>query len=211
MICIESAVAYIYAWCDWSEIACITLATKVAGLQLKSVSPYLSGHRTFFLLELSELSGSADTPNLHFLDAVAFTIGIDDNNRAISEEANAERGHGTAPVTEDITAIPDPFLGPQLAILASRIAHVIGFSGANKLVFLDKHSWVCSIDLEGLDQGSISYSRHFFVPHDWFSGTRSMICAVAQREVLFARNDDIAIVKGGLEYSEKVIIEVGSC
>ena len=211
MICVEGAVAYIYAWGDWSEIACITLATKVAGLQLKTVTPYLSGHGTFFILELSELNGSADTRHLHFVDGVAFTIGSDDNNRAALEEANAGRGYGTAPFTEDVTAISAPFVGPQLAILASYIAHVIGFSDTNKLVFLDKHSWVCSIDLESLEQGSISYSRHFFVPHDWFSGVRSIICAIVKREVLFARNEDIAIVKGGLEYSETVTIEVGAC
>lgn len=30
-----------------------------------------------------------------------------------------------------------------------------------------------------------------------------MICAVAQRDVLFARNGDVAIIKGGLEYVER--------
>ena len=42
------------------------------------------------------------------------------------------------------------------------------------------------------------------MPYDWFAGTRDVVCAVAQRDVLFARNNDVAVVKGGLEYAEKV-------
>jgi hypothetical protein len=115
--------------------------------------------------------------------------------RSIREEATA-------------AAVSIPLLGPQLAALAHRVAHVVGLRDAGKLVFLDTHSWVCSADLEGLGNSSVSYSRHFFVPYGWFSGIRDVICAVAQRDVLFARNDDVAIVKGGLEYAEKVNVEV---
>ena len=37
-----------------------------------------------------------------------------------------------------------------------------------------------------------------------------MLCAVVRRDVVFARNDDVAIVRGGLEYAEKVDVEVAS-
>lgn len=42
------------------------------------------------------------------------------------------------------------------------------------------------------------------MPYGWLAGTRDVICAVTQRDVVFARNDDVAIIKGGLEYAEKV-------
>lgn len=210
MICIEGAASRIYAWSDWSEVASVPLTSDVTGLQLKSVTPYTSGHRRRILLELSELDGSADTRGLHLLDAASFSI---DNNPAkdgISEAAKVRENADTVSIREEAAAeaVSVMLLGPQLATLAHRVAHVVGLGNTGKLVFLDTHSWVCSVDLESLSNSSVSYLRHFFVPYDWFSGTRDMICTVSQRDVLFARNDDVAIVKGGLEYVEKVNAEV---
>jgi WD40 repeat protein len=210
MICIEGAAARIYAWSDWSEVAFVPLTTDVTGLQLKSVTPYMSGHRRRILLELSELDGSADTRGLHLLDAASFSIENNLANVAVSEAAKVGKDANMVSIREEDTAaaVSIPLLDPQLAALAHRVAHVVGLGDAGKLVFLDTHSWVCSADLEGLGNSSVLYSRHFFVPYDWFSGIRDVICAVAQRDVLFARNDDVAIVKGGLEYAEKVNVEV---
>ncbi|AEO64413.1 uncharacterized protein THITE_123781 [Thermothielavioides terrestris NRRL 8126] len=92
------------------------------------------------------------------------------------------------------------------------IAHVVGIfhrQGAarrSKLVFLDDRSWVCSIDLYGLETEEAaftSYTRHFFVPYDWFAGTRSPIGAVTSYgDVVFAKNGDVAVVQGGLDYAD---------
>jgi len=193
MICVDGEAARIYAWSDWSEIASVAFTFNMTGLQLKNVMPV---DRQRILLELSELDGSATTRGLHLFDAASFSI---DHDEAVADEVS---------IKTTAAAISIPLRCPQLAALAHRVAHVVGLGDDGKLVFLDTHSWVCSADLDGLSNSSVSYSRHFFVPYDWFAGTRDVICAVAQRDVLFARNDDVAIVKGGLEYAEVVSMEV---
>lgn len=212
MICVEGATARIYAWADWSEVTLVHLTADMTGLQLKSATPYLSRRRHYILLELSELDGPPDTRGLHLHDAAPFSIedlpaekdifkaakgGKDDHDISLTDEA----------VVAAAAAVSVPLLGPQLAVLAHRVAHVIGIGDANQLIFLDTYSWVCSVDLEGLSNGSLPYSRHFFVPYDWLAGTRDVLCAVAQRDIVFARSADVAIIKGGLEYSEMVNAE----
>jgi WD40 repeat protein len=209
MICVEGAAAHIYAWEDWSQVASVPLTADITGLQLKSVIPSLSGYRQRILLELCELDGSLDTRSLHLLDTAPFNIGNFHAYEAVYEVAKGGSDANNVSITmEHATGVPIPLLGSQLAALAQRVAHVVGFGDANQLVFLDTHSWVCSVDLEGLSNNPVSYSRHFFVPYDWFAGKRNMLCVVAKRDVLFARNNDVAIIKGGLEYAEKVSAEV---
>ncbi|MCJ1356771.1 MAG: hypothetical protein MMC33_006767 [Icmadophila ericetorum] len=209
VICIEGTTARIYAWSNWSEVASVLLTSNMKELQLKSTAGYMSGREGRFLLELSELNGSAETRDLHLLDTVSFRL---ENN--LCEEARSE----AAKATNDSEGIPERkkstatvcsimLFKPQLSALAHCVAHVLGLVDTYKLVFLDTDSWVCSVDLEGLTAKSVTYSRHFFVPYDWLSGTRDVICAVSQREILFARNDELAIVKGGLEFAEKVSLE----
>lgn len=205
MICIEGAAARIYAWNDWSEIAFVSLTTDVVGLQLKSVIPYVSSHGRRILLELSELDGSGNTRGLHVLDAENFTIVNDVAEKAISETTLVGKDEMVS-LTEksQAAAVAIPLLDSELAALADRVAHVIGFRDDGTLVFLNRHSWVCSADLESLGHSSFSYIRHFFVPYDWFTGTREVMGAISQRDVVFACNNNVAIVKNGLEYTEKV-------
>ncbi|OQV04907.1 hypothetical protein CLAIMM_09721 [Cladophialophora immunda] len=133
------------------------------------------------------------------------------------------------PLVEEATiqiqqqGIADVLFGPRLMALTGHISHVIHLSDTGKLIFLDANSWVNSIDLDGLDRSvvttaatlapgprtpSIQYSRHFFVPYDWFSGTRDIVCAATARDILFARNGEIAIIKNGLDYAEEVVVGV---
>ena len=211
IVCIEGTAARIYTWSDWSEIALVHITADMTGLQIKSARPYLSSRRPRMLLELSKLDGPPDTRGLHLLDAASFGMETPTSDKATpvapieGEDANNLSSTQKASVAADLV----PLSGPQIATLARRVAHVIGLGNINQLIFLDTHSWVCSADLEGLGKTSISYSRHFFVPYDWYAGTRDLLCAVAQRDVLFARNDDLAIIKGGLEYAEKVHVELG--
>lgn len=209
VICIEDVVVRIHTWTDWTEVASISVSSDIKGLQLKSVRPYALGHGRRILLEMSALDDSPTTRGLHLLDAALFNIEDLSINKAISETVRVRRdGDESCSITE-VAAAPAEVstFGPQLTTLANCVAHVIGFGDANQLVFLDTRSWVCSVDLEDISESSVSYSRHFFVPYDWLAGTRDVICAVAQRDVLFARNDDVAIIKGGLEYAEKVNVE----
>ncbi|KAK0671576.1 hypothetical protein QBC41DRAFT_55118 [Cercophora samala] len=103
-----------------------------------------------------------------------------------------------------------------------KVAHVIGIQGnvnGSKLVFLDSNSWVCSTTLPGNEMASgqrkshdingqpLSYTRHFFIPYDWLSGVRHMIGGIARgQDVVFAKDNDLAIVKGGLDFEERVDI-----
>lgn len=211
MMCIEGTVASIYAWSDWSEVGSVHLTVDIAGLQIKTVSPYIYISQPGILLEMSELDGPPDTRSLQLLDATSLDI---KNIAASVTDSKAIRvGEGTDKVSirEEVSAVEAtsrPLLGPPLAALASRVAHIIGFTKTDHILFLDSHSWVCSADLEEFNDYSVSYLRHFFVPYEWFAGTRNILCAVAQQDVIFARNDGVAVVKGGLEHGEKVIIEV---
>jgi hypothetical protein len=50
-----------------------------------------------------------------------------------------------------------------------------------------------------------SYTRHFFIPYDWFAGTRYPVGGVTGRgEVVFAKNGEVAVITGGFEYTEVV-------
>jgi WD40 repeat protein len=210
MICVEGATARVYSWRDWSEIASVRLDIDTTGLQLKSVNSYFSGHRQRILLELSELDGSATTRGLHLLDATAFRIANETAQEEVVEASKSQKAPDKISSQKEVTiaAALRPLLYAQFAALAHYAAHIISLSDTGKLIFLDTHSWVCSADLENLGIDSVSFIRHFFVPYDWFSGTRDVICAVTKRDVLFARNDDVAIVKDGLEFVEKVDAEL---
>ena len=210
MICIEGATARIYTWTDWSEVALVRLTTDMTRLQLKSAIHYLSGRQRRILLELSQLDGPPDTRGLYLLDAASFSIEIHPSNEGMSEAAHEKKNADRIAITEKASAAVKsiPLLGPQVDALAHRVAHVVGLGEANQLIFLDTHSWLCSADLEDLGDNPIAYSRHFFVPYDWLAGTRDLLCAVARRDVLFARNGDLAVIKGGLENAEKVDVEL---
>jgi hypothetical protein len=113
----------------------------------------------------------------------------------------------------------------QLGSVVERIAHVVGVSHhpptkSGRLVFLDTRSWVCSVDLARLEEGGpnntttttttsrgdiTSYTRHFFMPYNWFAGTPCPVGGVTGRgEVVFAKNGEVAVITGGFEYAEVV-------
>ena len=210
VVCIEGAAAHIHTWKDWSKVASISFTIDMTGLQLKSITPYSLERKQLILLELCELNGSMHTHGLHLLDATSFSIESIVATEAVSKTADDGKHAQTVSIGEGTTSatISVTLLGPQLATLARYVTHLVGIGESGKLVFLDKRSWVCSVDLGSLDNASLSYSRHFFVPYDWFAGTRDIICALTQREIVFARNNDVAVVKGGLEYVENIDVEI---
>ena len=202
MICIDGSAARICAWSDWSEIAYLPLCIDTKGLQLTSVNLYTSSHKQLILLELSELDGSANTRALHLLDAASFSVTTDSTMKGVTEAASVKKEANKISIEKEV--VDAIVFSPLLYPLAHCISHVVGLRETGKLIFLDIHSWVCSVDLESLGKSSISYVRHFFVPYDWLSGTRDVICAILRRNVLFTRNDDVVIIKGGLEHVEMV-------
>lgn len=212
VICVEDGAAHVYTWSDWSEIASISLTVNMRRLEWKSVTQYTSGPKRRILLELSELNGSASTRGVYLLDAASFDTENISNEGTVTAKAKEAKEANSVPTGETPTARPVavPLHVSQLAALAPCVSHIIDLQKGGRLIFLDTHSWVCSAELEGMGaDGSISYSRHFFIPYDWFSGTRDIICAATSRDVLVARNDDVVIIKDGLEYAEEVRIDIG--
>lgn len=208
VICIAETVVHIHAWEDWSNIESMSLAVDVVGLQMKRIVPFVSAHESQLLFEWSELDGSPATRSMQLFDSTAFDIDDDAVDNASHTATKGLAYSGKSPTQEilqaEAQAIATPLLSPQLTILAPYVAHVVGFCDASHLVFLDTRSWICSINLEGLHERAVAWSRHFFIPYDWFAGTRDILCTIAQRDLLFVRNDQIAIVKGGLDYVDTV-------
>lgn len=207
MICFEPSIARIYEWNDWSEVASVALAFDSAELQLKNVIPYMPGGKLRFLVELSELKGFSNTLDVHLLDSETFNIKNSTQSECALKVADNVQNVGERS-QENLGATSILLFGSQPAAFAQDVVHIIGLSDAGKLLFLDTHSWVCSIDLKNIGNRQASYSRHFFVPYDWFSGSRDLISAFFLRDVIFALNDGLVIVKDGLEYAEKVKLEV---
>ncbi|MDI1493191.1 MAG: hypothetical protein OHK93_004979 [Ramalina farinacea] len=209
VICIVGTVVQIHAWEDWSSIESVSLAVDVTGLQLKRIIPLVSAHKTHLLLEWSELDGSPATSSMHLFGSAAFETGNSTVDHASDTSTTCPADDGKTSSTQEALltaaqAMATPLLSPQLTILSRYVAHVVGFCDASHLVFLDTRSWICSINIEGMNERPVAWSRHFFIPYDWFAGTRDILCAVAQRDVLFVRNDQLAIVKGGLDYVDTV-------
>lgn len=211
MICVEGISARVYTWTDWSEVTSITFSADVMGLQLKSViaRTVSSSHGLQVLLEFSKHDGSPETLALQLLDGATFDIRglpVGAASRANPPEDTYASSLSTPKETTAAANVQTPLLGPQLAVLAHHVTHVVGFGHDNDIIFLDTKSWICSADLGSLSNDQVAYARHFFLPYDWFAGTRDMLCAFAQRDVIFARNDRIAIIKGGFEHVEKVVV-----
>ncbi|KAI1110827.1 WD40-repeat-containing domain protein [Nemania sp. NC0429] len=214
MVCADNFQAYIYSWTDWSKVEPFSLSVDCHSAQLKSLTPYSLGQEQGILIELSEREGSAETSGLVMVDADSFPA-CDLNDSARPEELEKSQIVQPSGLEKDKDPMRSPSslaLSVGSAALAKRIAHVIGIADSGKLVFLDRSSWVCSCDLgeaalragHNTEPSTSEYSRHFFVPYDWFAGSRDIIGAIAQRDVVFARGCDVMIIKGGFEHSERV-------
>lgn len=90
--------------------------------------------------------------------------------------------------------------------LAETIKVIIGCY-KSLLVFLDHSDWVCSLEIDGLQQNK-SYTKHFFIPQQWQSsglGTLSML-VTKRGSVVLVSMDEIAVFSSGLDFEEKLDI-----
>ncbi|KAI0131937.1 hypothetical protein BJ170DRAFT_611830 [Xylariales sp. AK1849] len=71
------------------------------------------------------------------------------------------------------------------------------------LFFLDPTGWVCSVNLKGLEDATC-YTRHFFIPLTWQTGTNLVVKVVSKNTVAFARGEHIVVFQGFLDFEEKV-------
>jgi hypothetical protein len=85
---------------------------------------------------------------------------------------------------------------PPYSILDVQVRHIIGYCG-QRLVYLNQDGWICSVDLH-----IKVTTRHFFLPTDWFSTNRELIIELtAKGDVLFAKRDELAVIRRGLDSS----------
>lgn len=94
-----------------------------------------------------------------------------------------------------------PQISPDVTMLglSGSVARIIGSFGP-KLIFIDQQNWVSSVEL-----GSDQYARHFCIPFDWLSGGDLMV-EVTQPLVVFARKNELAVVRNGFAFAEYVSI-----
>ncbi|KAH2518227.1 hypothetical protein KXW70_002866 [Aspergillus fumigatus] len=184
-ICFESTVARVYTWDKWSQVMSVSLDISLRALEFKSIKQ-LSAKGV--LVELSEPGGLAKTQNLYLLDAQSFEA---DNKASFMHVVTVSRGSDVslAPLSivegqgvQEGDSLVSPG-EPRLALLSQRVAHVIGICESSRLVFIDTDSWVCSVGLENQAFEITSYIRHFFIPRDWFTGSREVISAVLRRGI----------------------------
>ncbi|KAI0549867.1 NACHT and WD domain protein [Xylaria curta] len=196
VICVDGETVRILAWNNWEIVSSSPININLANLQLKGVITHTSKLKTqSLLIELSELNGSARTCGLHLLD-ISGLLDTSNSPPGKNKEISAQ--------SEFLALIQEP----QISALGANVAHVIQFDNSGHLLFLDNQSWVASADLNALSKGILCYTRHFFVPHEWLSGSSSIVITVRRREVIVARNGDLVVIKGGLDFAEKVDIGI---
>lgn len=217
MLCFGELTARIYRWRDWAEVGCLVLPTNNEMARLKSLTVYPCGQERRILVELSEDDGSNKTSHVMILSEPSLVAENETSSPALQHESitalstgQVDNGKGKEVMTA--TSSLAALYAPQITGLSQNIAHIISIGDSGKLVFLDHCSWVCSADLgatgleamQGVPSSKIEYFRHFFVPYDWFAGRRDYVCTLAEKDVLFARGGDLAVVRGWLEHAEKV-------
>lgn len=207
---VEQEALHIHSWQDLSLVVSVSVGNhSLADLSIKGAFP--CGALAGVLLDLTEANGSTGTRTVCVLGCNGLPSGVEGSTPIAMLSTGPGGGGDDSPTTQ----IPPLFL-TRLGSdnIVGQIAHIIGIcpraAKTTKLAFLDTRSWVCSIDLvlngAVVNLGSIkSYTRHFFVPYDWFAGTRRPIGGVTEQgDVVFAKNGDVAVIKGGLEYAEIV-------
>ncbi|KAL1595199.1 hypothetical protein SLS60_009887 [Paraconiothyrium brasiliense] len=182
----------IYKWNDLSLVSSISLSIEMTGYQMKHIVPYKIGRNHKLLLEMSELHGGADTRGVYLLDLTETT--------SASQSKTTTAGAREFPICTSRAQFPPS--------VVSLMLHIIGISITQKLIFLDRQSWVCSIALEEKAGKPVQYARHFYVPFDWFSGSRGIVVMISERNVIFARNDGIVVISGGFDFTQTVTMPI---
>ncbi|KAK2882748.1 hypothetical protein FQN49_000060 [Arthroderma sp. PD_2] len=177
--------ARIYTWSDFSSPLVLTAKDKI--------KYYLSDFK------LQQFPDVADR------QVVAFNPRHSSNEVITASDDKFKMAVSTAPWLKLI------LFGPTFE---NNIHSIRGISSANQLVFVDKHSWVCSIGLTNLSADSLSYRKHFIIPHqihDPYIFSRfpnPYTFLISKQNVILLSHGNLVIVKGALQYGETVDVEV---
>lgn len=220
IVCIDNTKVCAYSWSDWSEVSCIALSLKNDMAELKSAILYSVGQKQRIMLDLLQPNSSVDSNRITIIDLNHLVIENRDSSFLQGKQLDAVPAFDPLVTDEEgekmvktlSSAAP---LRSRMTAFGLSVAHVIGIDESRKLVFLNRSSWVCSVDLNesGLeiaqrkDPLTIKVFEQFFVPYDWFSGKRDVVCGLAKRDIMLTRGGDLAVIRGGLDYAERVRIE----
>lgn len=217
LVYIDSVKVCAYCWSDWSEVSSSALSLDSDTAELKSAIIYSLGQKQRIMLDLVHPNSSVNINRIAIIDIDCLAIGTNDSSLLPGKQLDAVAAldqlvtdeDGEHMVTTSSLAAP---LRSRMMAFEPNVAHVIGIDESKKLVFLSRSFWVCSVDLSesGLemaqrkDSPTIAVFEHFFVPYDWFAGKRDIVRALAKRDVILTRGGDLAVIRGGLDYAERV-------
>ncbi|OQE43655.1 hypothetical protein PENCOP_c003G00554 [Penicillium coprophilum] len=217
LVCVNNFKISTYRWSDWTEVSSITFSVDEKA-ELKSAILYSLGQARRIILQLSYPSSPANINRIAIFDADFLSIAEGDSSFSLEKQSDAMASLYEPTTDGDrenmVTASSSGHLLCLLIMTFQlRVAHVIGVDESRKFVFLNQSSWVCSLNLSDLEiaqrQGSptIDIYEHFFIPCDWFAGGRDIVCAVAKGDIILTRGGDLAVIRGGFDYSKKVSVE----
>lgn len=120
----------------------------------------------------------------------------------------AQFDHASAAAEEVPPYAPYQLYGDKIASLVGTLGTIIGIFG-KRVLFLDQDGWVCSLFFD--ETAPESYSRHFFLPFDWLSTNDALLLALtARNEMVLAKEDELAVIKRGLDQSQSVALPTRS-
>ncbi|KAL8297560.1 hypothetical protein RB600_002517 [Gaeumannomyces tritici] len=244
VLCVEESCVRVHAWAGGcAEVARFSLAQLMRPAERDSGAPvtpahsrnataYTTGREARILLEFVMQNEPASPLQLALLN-LDFEVGQALSRSGKGPDTNHAFGRMKTTVDDtDGKSKAPPAAAPATTVLSltpiplADIAHVIGISDTNRLVFLDRCSWVCSADLaasacvgdsrrrrhqaeedgesDPVPSAPAPAQRHFYIPDVWFAGWgwMSYVSALAQRDIVLTRGGNLAVVRGGLDYAE---------
>jgi hypothetical protein len=217
LVCVYNVKVCTYCWSDWSEISSFALPLDNETAELKNATLYSLGPKRRIMLDLLHPGSSATINRIAIIDADCLAIGKPDISVFLGKQLDpAVALRQIAPDNTENMVTTSSLAAPpclQMTAFELSIAHVIGIHGS-KLVFLNRSFWMCSVDLsesrleivQSKDSPRTEVFQHFFVPYHWFAGKRDIVCALEKRDIMLTRGGDLAVIRGGLDYAERICI-----
>ncbi|CAG7935894.1 unnamed protein product [Penicillium nalgiovense] len=218
LVCVNTSTVSTYRWSDWSEVSAISFWLD-AKAELKSVTLYSLDQKQRIMLYLLYPDNSVSIKIIALFDAECLSVASDDDELLLGKQSDTVAALDRPPTHQEgentvMVSIPaDSPLGSRITAFKLRVAHIIGIDESNKLVFLNRSFWVCSVDLVELEVAQREYYptidvlEHFFLPTDWFAGRRDIVSVLAKRDIMLTRGGDLAVIRGGLDYSRRVPVK----
>jgi WD40 repeat protein/pimeloyl-ACP methyl ester carboxylesterase len=217
LVCVYNVKICTYCWSDWSEISSFALSLENETAELKYATLYSLGSKRRIMLELLHPGSSATINRIAIIDADCLAFVKNDISVFQGKQLDAAVALGQIAQDEaEYMGMTSSLAAPlclQMTAFELGVAHVIGIRGS-KLVFLNQSFWVCSVDLSesrleivrSKDSPRTEVFEHFFVPYDWFAGKSDIVCALEKRDIMLTRGGDLAVIRGGLDYAERMCI-----